>query len=91
MGGLGLLVWFLSIGFAGALAARNGQPSTLWVILAVFLGPGALVILLLAGNNEAGLEAQHLGATGVCGLAVAPEIAPKNAGCQRTSLDDPGQ
>jgi hypothetical protein len=43
-----LVLWFVNIGVTGWLAERRGRDGGLWSVIAVFIGPLALLAVVLA-------------------------------------------
>jgi hypothetical protein len=43
-----LVLWFVNIGVTGWLAERKGRDGGLWSVIAVFIGPLALLAVVLA-------------------------------------------
>jgi hypothetical protein len=46
------LVWFVSMAITGLVARRQGRDDGLWAVLAFFLGPLALLVLLVAPRSS---------------------------------------
>jgi len=62
-----LVAWFVIAGFTGWLAARRHRDGGLWVVIAIFGGPLALLAVLL-------LPAKPAPADGPAGLAPVPRL-----------------
>jgi hypothetical protein len=45
--------WFVNMGVTGWLASRKGRDGGLWVVAAIFLGPVALLVVVLAPRKPA--------------------------------------
>jgi hypothetical protein len=62
-----LVAWFVIMGLTGWLAARKNRDGGLWVVIAIFGGPLALLAVLL-------LPAKPAPADGPAGLAPVPRL-----------------
>jgi hypothetical protein len=52
-----LVLWFVNIALVGWLARRKAREDGLWAVIALFLGPIALLAILLASRKEQAPEA----------------------------------
>ena len=65
-----LLVWFANMALTGWLAARKGRDGGYWAVIALFLGPIALIAIVLKPRQEPipESEAARLAATAPSGV-----------------------